>query len=144
MTIERRSHPRTNLHVPLFLLPPESSVPIQTETENIGIDGLFCYIKYLFSPGTSIKFLLVLPPAATQPQSVAGICVHGEAEITRVSVGPAQSIYGVGARLSTYRVLPDSDSLALDEIVATILQTKLPVGQRQKGGNLACKLVHFL
>jgi hypothetical protein len=120
MTPERRSYARTNLRVPLFLLPMGSSVPIRTETENVGIDGLFCYVRHLLSPGDRVRFLLFLPAAARVPQSEKGMCVHGEVQVVRVTVGPSQYTYGVGCRLTSYRVLPKSDALTFEEVLNTV------------------------
>jgi hypothetical protein len=122
MTTERRSYGRTNLRVPLFLLPMGSSVPIRTETENVSINGFFCYTRYFFSPGDRLKFLLFLPAAAREPQSATGMCVHGEVQIIRVAVGLSQGTYGIGCRLSSYRVLPESDLLSLDELLAAAFE----------------------
>jgi len=127
MTTERRSYARTNLRVPLFLLPIGSSVPIRTETENVGIDGLFCYVRHPFSPGDHARFLLFLPAAAREPQSATGMCVHGEVQIVRITVGPSQCTYGVGCRLTSYRVLPNSAALTLEELSDTVFE----VGRRQ-------------
>ena len=120
MTTERRRYARTNLRVPLFLLPTGSSVPIRTETENVGIDGLFCHIGHFFSPGDHVRFLLFLPAAAREPQSATGMCVHGEVEIVRVAVGPSHCTYGVGCHLTSYRVLPQPDLLTLEEVLDAV------------------------
>lgn len=122
MTTERRSYGRTNLRVPVFLLPMGSSVSIRTETENVGVEGFFCYVRCLFSPGDRLKFLMVLPSAARESQSATGMCVHGEIEVVRVVVGPSHSTYGIGCRLCSYRILPESDLLNLDELLATVSQ----------------------
>ena len=121
MPIERRSCPRAELRVPLYLLPSGSTVPIRTETENVGVDGFFCYSRFFFSPGEYIKFVLLLPSAPVDPDSSFGIRVGGEAEVTRVSVGPIHLNYGVACRLRSYHVLPASDLLAIDEILSTML-----------------------
>lgn len=123
MTVERRGNTRTNLCVPVLILPPDASVPIQTQTENVSVDGFLCYTQYFFSPGDRVKVLLLLPPAAAETHSKAGVCIYGEAEITRVTVEPTCTRYGIGCRLSTYRVLPDCDVLAADEMIATLLQS---------------------
>jgi hypothetical protein len=120
MTTERRSYARTNLRAPVFLLPMGSSVSIRTETENVGVDGFFCYIRCLFSPGDRLKFLLVLPSAAREAQPSTGMCVHGEIEIVRVVVGPSHCTYGIGCHLCSYRILPEWDLLNLDELLATV------------------------
>jgi hypothetical protein len=120
MTTERRSYARTNLRVPVCLLPMGSSVSIRTETENVGVDGFFCYTRCLFSPGDRLKFLLVLPTAARESQSATRMCVHGEIEIARVALGRSHCMYGIGCRLCSYRILPESDLLNLDELLATV------------------------
>jgi hypothetical protein len=122
MTTERRSYGRSNLRVPVFLLPMGSSISIRAETENVSLDGFFCHIGCLFSPGDRLKFLLVLPSAARESQSATGMCVHGEIEIVRVVVGPSNCTYGVGCHLCSYRILPESDLLNLDELLATVSQ----------------------
>ena len=127
MTTDRRSCARTNLRVPLFLLPLGSSVPIRTETENVGIDGLFCYVSHLFSPGDRVRFLLFLPAAARELQSAAGMSVHGEVQIVRITVGPLPCTYGVGCRLTSYRVIPNSDALTIEELSDTVFE----MGRRQ-------------
>src|SRR3954453_12707224 len=116
MFIERRSCSRTELRVPLYLLPFGASVPVRTETENVGVDGFFCYSKHFFSPGERVKFLLVLPSAPLDSAPATGIQIGGEAEITRVSVGPMPVNYGVACRLQSYHILPASDLLSIDAI----------------------------
>jgi hypothetical protein len=124
MTIERRRHPRTNLRVPVFLLPSDSTVLLRTETENVGIDGFFCCTEHFFAPGDCVRFLLFLPSAAaTESQCPMGVCVHGEAEIIRVTVGATNAGYGVGYRFNTYRVRSDSDAVATEEAVARALMS---------------------
>jgi len=120
MFIERRSCPRTELRVPLYLRPSGASTPIRTETENVGVDGFFCYSKHFFSPGEQIKFLLLLPSAPLDSASSSGIRVGGEAEVTRVSVGPVPLNYGIAFRLWSYHVLPASDLLSADEVLSNI------------------------
>jgi hypothetical protein len=101
----------------------KSSVPIRTETENVGIDGFFCYSEYLFSPGENLKFLLFLPAVAKDPQLPMGMCVHGEAQVVRVAIGPSHRTYGIGCHLISYRILPEPDLLSLDELLATVFET---------------------
>jgi hypothetical protein len=124
MLTERRSCPRAELRVPLYLLSPGASVPIRTETENVGVDGFFCYSKFFFSPGERVKFLMLLPSAPVESDPSFGIRVGGEAEITRVSVGPVHLNYGVACRLRSYHVLPASDLLPADEILISMLDSR--------------------
>jgi hypothetical protein len=101
----------------------KSSVPIRTETENVGTNGFFCYSEYLFSPGENLKFLLFLPAVAKDPQLPMGMCVHGEAQVVRVAIGPSHRTYGIGCHLISYRILPEPDLLSLDELLATVFET---------------------
>ena len=123
MTAERRSYARTNLRVPLFLLPMKSSVPVRTETENVGTNGFFCYSEYLFSPGENLKFLLFLPAAANDPGFPMGMCVYGEVQVIRVVIMPLRCTYGIGCHMINYRILPEPGLLSLDELVATVFET---------------------
>ncbi|MFL6446637.1 MAG: hypothetical protein ACJ746_02970 [Bryobacteraceae bacterium] len=121
MPIERRGFPRAELRVPLYLLPVGSSLPIRTETENVGVDGFFCYSRFFFSPGERLKFLMLLPSAPVEGESGCGIRVGGEAEVTRVSVGPVHQNYGVACRLRSYHILPASNLLPSEEILVGML-----------------------
>lgn len=121
MSVEHRMHGRTNLRVPLFLLPEGAATPIHTQTENVGVDGFYCNTTHLFSPGEIVKYLLFLPPAASEPLACAGVCVQGEAEVVRISIGPSPGEYGVGYRSRAYRILPDSDLLTNGEAIPAIL-----------------------
>ena len=115
MTIERRNHARTNVRLSLFLLRTGSSVPFRTETENVAPDGLFCYSRYFFSPGDSLRFLLFLPAARREPEMMAaGMYIHGAAQVIRVSIGPLPGSYGIGCRLDNYRVVAERDLASLD------------------------------
>src|SRR5919197_2885048 len=119
MLIERRSHARRNLHVPLFLFPVGSKAPVRTETQNISIDGFFCYCEYPFSPGDHAKFLLLLPRASKDAET-SKVYICGDAQVVRVSVGVVPPGYGVGCNITSYGVLPDSASLSLDQAVAAM------------------------
>ena len=122
MAAEHRVYARTNLRVPVFILPTGSVLPIRAETEDVGIDGFSCYTEHLFSVGDHLQFMLFLPPVGTGADATSGVCVHGEAEIDRVTLGPVLTSYGVGCRLTSYRVLSDFDILT-EKVRASILQS---------------------
>jgi hypothetical protein len=122
MLIERRSHTRSNLHVPLFLFPAGSTEPVRTETENIAIDGFFCFCSHPFSPGDHITFLLLLPNAGNSAKT-SKVYLCGEVEVVRISIRAIPNGYGVGCRIASYGVLPDCDSLDLDQALAAVIET---------------------
>ena len=123
MFIERRGNARTNLHIPVFLFPNRSEVPIRTETRDITISGFFCNSSYAFSPGEHVRFLLLLPQPGQHPATDPGMYLRGDAEVIRVSVDEVQHCYGAGFRIANYAVLRNSGSLSVDQALATVFQT---------------------
>jgi hypothetical protein len=126
MSIERRTHPRTNLHVPVFLFPAGATTPVRTSTENVSSDAFFCCCEYPFSPGEHVKFLLLLPDAQKSPKADWGMYIGGGAEVIRVSVTPVPGSWGVAFRIRSYRVLPDSGLLTLDGALAAMAEGDCP------------------
>jgi hypothetical protein len=84
-------------------------------TENIAIDGFFCYCRYPFSPGDRLKFLLLLPATDDHSRTGTGMYLCGHVEVVRVTVDGSQRGSGIGCRITGYSVLPDSDSLSLEQ-----------------------------
>lgn len=109
MTTERRGQSRTSLRVPLLLLPCGWPRPIQTETENVSMDGFFCRIREAFAPGDRLKFLLLLPNAVKDSEAAKATCLQGIAEIVRVVSSASGHGFSIGCRLSGYRVLTDPE-----------------------------------
>ena len=122
MATERRNQPRTNLRVPLYLLPEGAEVPIQTETEDLSLEGFYCYTERPFSPGESLKFLMLLPPATKSSLAIGGICLQGCVQVIRLTV-TGDMRYGLGCRLVSYRVLSNSEFLTPENITATLLES---------------------
>jgi hypothetical protein len=124
MSIERRTHARSNLHIPAFLFPIGCAAPIRTETENISSDAFFCYCDYPFSPGDQIRFLLLLPDAHN-PLSKANASIYlcGAAEVIRISVATDPSSCGVALRIHSYRVFPDTELLGFDRTLAAMTES---------------------
>jgi len=118
--VERRTQPRTNLRLPVFLISPDRAIPVHTQTEDLSMEGFFCYTQELFAPGQRLRFLLLLPTARKDAQSRA-MYLLGTAEVTRVSAGSSGTDFGVGCRLSEYRVLTSLDALNEESIVAALV-----------------------
>jgi|SRR5579884_1493300 len=120
MTTEHRSRPRTNLHVPLYLLPVGSSELIQTETENVSMSGFFCYSSRLHAPGERFRFLLRLSPSASDAQPARPVYLDGLAEVVHVRIGHSAQGFGLGCRVEGYRVLPQSEISDRAEIIGIL------------------------
>lgn len=114
MTTERRGQSRTNLRVPLFLLPTGWLRPIQTETENVSMDGFFCHTQEAFAPGDQLKFLLLLPAAIQEAEPSRATCLQGFAEVVRVVACASGYGFSIGCRLSGYRVLTNAELSAAE------------------------------
>lgn len=115
MTTERRCQSRTSLRVPLFLLPCGWLRPIQTETENVSMDGFFCRTREAFAPGDQVKFLLMLPTAPKESEPPRATCLQGIAEVVRVGTDAAAGYaFSIGCRLSGYRVLTNPELTAVE------------------------------
>lgn len=122
MSIERRTHARSNLHIPAFLFPIGCGAPIRTETENISSDAFFCYCDYLLSPGDQIRFVLLLPDVHNPLSKANGsMYLCGTAEVIRISVATDPSRYGVALRILSYRVIPDAEFLEFDRTLAAMV-----------------------
>ena len=120
MTTERRSHPRTHLRVPLFLLPKGSTVPIRTETEDLSMEGFYCYTEHRFLPGECLQFVMLLPPATRNPLTLGGLCLQGCVQVVRFTL-TSDARYGMGCHLKEYRVLPNPELLTPEFITSTLL-----------------------
>lgn len=104
--------------MPLFLVRSGSSVALRTETENVTMDGFFCYVKELFSPGERLSFLLLLPAAADRPPQATYL--KGEVEVIHLIAD--SNGCGMGCRLTHYRVLSDSDLPSTEEILDALIE----------------------
>ena len=120
MTNDHRSRPRTNLRSPLFLFFPESDALIETETENVSMEGFFCHVTRLYAPGERFRFLLRLAPAAADQQGAKPVYLDGMAEVVHVRIGNPTQLFGIGCRIDGYCVLPESQVAGRDDIGTTL------------------------
>lgn len=123
MATERRNQPRTNLRVPLYLLPKGASAPIQTETEDLSLEGFYCYTERFFTPGEQCQFLMLLPPATKSSLALGGICLQGCVEVVRLTV-TTDLKYGLGCHLMSYRVLSSPEFLTPEGIMSALSEAE--------------------
>ena len=136
MDIDLRSHTRVNLRLPVFLISRASSSTIPSETENVSRDGFFFRSAQMFSPGDCLEFLLVLPGVAGALQPARAMYLKGSVEIVRITAFAGGSEFGIGCRMTGYRVVMNSDLLTSDEILATLLDEESRA--RSKPSRLPC------
>jgi hypothetical protein len=122
MVTERRNQPRTSLRVPLYLLPQGATAPIQTETEDLSLEGFYCYTERPFLPGECFHFLMFLPPATKSSLALGGLCLQGCVQLVRLTA-TGDLRYGLGCHLMSYRVLSNSESLTPEDLVSTLLES---------------------
>lgn len=58
---DRRKRKRVSLHWPVRLFRQAGEQPIETTTENLSSDGLYCIIKEPFKPGEQLQCEIVIP-----------------------------------------------------------------------------------
>jgi len=132
MPTERRSHPRTHLRVPLFLLAKGATVPIRTETEDLSREGFYCYTEHQFLPGECLQFVMLLPPATRNPLSPGGLCLQGCVEVVRFTL-TSDARCGMGCHLTTYRVIANPELLTPEFITAALLASDLEPSPTSSG-----------
>jgi hypothetical protein len=102
-------------------MPRNATVPIQTETEDLSLEGFYCYIERSFLPGEHLKFLILLPPAAKGPLAFRGLCLQGSMEVVRLTAASDRR-YGLGCRVVSYRVLSNCEFLTPEGITFILLE----------------------
>lgn len=112
MIMDRRGQSRSNLRVPLLLLPSGRTIPIRTVTNNVSMDGFFCHTQEAFAPGERLRFLLLLPGPTREREPGKTTCLQGTAEVVRVVACPSGKEFGIGCRLSGYRVVKNFQLLS--------------------------------
>jgi hypothetical protein len=100
----------------LFLLPAGPSALIETQTENVSMNGFFCYSDRLFPPGERLRFLLRLSPGGGETNAGKSVYLDGLAEVVHVKIGSMSHRFGLGCRVDGYRVLPQTDFGTCDDI----------------------------
>jgi hypothetical protein len=111
MTLDRQ---RTPLRFPLSLFPIGTSEPVETQTEEVGMDGFFCYTRRLFVPGELFEFALLLSAGAGIPITVQPCYMRGVAEVIHVTVESSGWAFGIDCRVSSYRVSSAADQSLAD------------------------------
>jgi len=121
MITDRRIQARANLRTPLVLLRGGCAEPIGTETENVSVEGFFCYVNILLSPGERLHFLLELPPWPSDTCDSAVVYIQGTAEVMRVCARDSLVALGVGCHVKNYRVLKVSETFARESVLSDFL-----------------------
>ena len=113
---------RATLRLALLLLPtcPEGE-SIQTETEDVDMDGFFCYIKKVFPPGERLRFLLKLPSASSSFGGGGMVYVQGLVEVIHVSARDWNGDYGISCQVKRYSVLANGNSRSHEEMIQSFL-----------------------
>ena len=137
MSKENRSRPRTNLRSPLYLFSAALGVLVETETENVSMNGFFCRTNRVYAPGERFRFLLQLSPTVAETQGARPVYLDGVAEVVHVKVGASAQGFGLGCRVEGYRVLPQSHIRNKDDI-RTILSEPYRLELGNESGREIC------
>jgi hypothetical protein len=104
---ERRKRERLRLRLPVLFLRPESDGPLRTETLDISNNGFYCITTQPFAPGEKLTCLIGVPKrSSSKRDSKDGLYLQAEVDVVRIVVNSGNG-FGVGCRISDYRVLAD-------------------------------------
>ncbi len=95
---------------------------IRTETEEVNMEGFFCYCKEAFTLGEQLQFVLKLPSATCQAQAADIVYLSGLAQVVLISACDSIGKLGVGCQVKQYRVMSKEDLRSHEEAVRNFLQ----------------------
>lgn len=98
---ERRGTRRFSLRLPVAVMLPDHFGPINAETKDVSARGVYFYVPDPVEEGSSLEFLLTLPPEITLTDSIQVRC-RGRA-IRVESDEPGKT--GVAAIIDDYQFL---------------------------------------
>jgi hypothetical protein len=102
----RRSYRRFKLCLPVLLFAGESTVPILSETRDIGADGFYCAVPEALPIGYRMRCLILLTGMATCGDAYE-MCIEGEAHVARIALqGSGNLSVGLGCSLASFHVVP--------------------------------------
>jgi hypothetical protein len=101
---ERRRRHRSPLHCPILLFPRNGEV-LRTTTENLSIDGFYCFVPLPFVQGEALgcRISIVPPSISSLREGITIVCRCTVARIDPVS----PNRYGLAGRIDDYRIAPE-------------------------------------
>ncbi len=105
---ERRKRPRAAVHWPLQFLQPGSPEVLNTVTENLSSEGLYCCVAGRFARGETRECTVAVP--VHRPRNSCRILtLHCKVRIVRVESIDGNGTVGIGCRIEDYHLTPKSE-----------------------------------
>jgi hypothetical protein len=102
---ERRKRMRVALHWPVRLLRQPGRPSVETTTENLSTEGLYCITSEPFQPGERLRCEIVIPGESFGFSESA---IRLQCHVTVRRVENLSSGFGLGCQIEDYGVTTDS------------------------------------
>jgi hypothetical protein len=100
---ERRKRQRVALHWTVRLFPQYEGPPVESTTENLSSEGLYCITKQPFKPGESLQCEIVIPATFILESSMVLEC-----HVTIRRVENLRRGFGLGCHIEDYTLATGS------------------------------------
>jgi hypothetical protein len=101
---DRRKRKRASLHWPVRLFRRPEGQSIQSITENLSSEGLYCITKEPFKPGERLRCEIVIPATFGLESPIVLEC-----HVTIRRVESLHRGFGLGCHIEDYTLATDSD-----------------------------------
>jgi hypothetical protein len=109
-SIDRRKRKRVPVHWPVRLFPQRGAPPVESTTENLSSEGLYCIIKEPFKAGERLQCEIIIPGKTFgSAESLLRLQCH----VTIRRVENLLRGFGVGCHIEDYTLLIGSSSPAI-------------------------------
>ena len=96
------------MRLPVLFLRSETDGPLQTETLDISNNGFYCITTHPFAPGERLTCVIGVPiRSGATLECKDRLYLQAEVDVVRIVVNNGNG-FGVGCRISEYRVLTNS------------------------------------
>lgn len=102
---DRRRRRRIALHWPVCLYRQKAGESVESTTENLSSEGLYCITKQRFKPGERLRCEIVLPAEGLGYQESS---IRLQCNITVKRVENLQVGFGLGCHIEDYALLTGS------------------------------------
>ena len=100
---DRRKRPRVALHWPVRLFRQFEGPSVESTTENLSSEGLYCIISEPFKPGERLQCMLAIPEGSFGLESSVGLECH----VTVRRMEQLRSGFGLGCHIEDYSLVTD-------------------------------------
>ena len=107
LAVDRRNRPRVALHWPVRLIRQPDTQPVETTTENLSSDGLYCITNAPFKPGERLQCeIFIFGEALGFSESSVRLQCH--VTVSRVENLSVIGAFGLGCHIEDYAVASGS------------------------------------